>query len=227
MKRPLPKLVSMYRAWTKRDDVIVRARYLLDGPSEIAKRLDRSWFSIAYRARKLGIAIRRRRWTTEERAFLRQLWGTHTLRSLAKKMGRTVDGIYEQGRFMGLPMGCRPGHEYLTAAARRTGYHVASLRRILRWARVSIVLTMARPSKSHARHHCVWPIDVDDAVGRWCAAETPGVAARRLGLVPGAVRKALAKSTLKLPPRPKRYRQWQVPSELIDQALADRSERAA
>lgn len=159
-----------------------------------------------------------RHWTTAEDRRLRNLWGSASLYRVAATLGRTALTVHWRARKLGLVCGVPEGHEYLTHAAKRTGFSVSQLRRILRAADVSICCTISRPTRAKRRFHYVDPLDVDDAVAAWATTETVEAAARARGLVGETLRQALIRAGLEAPAR-KRY--WRVPSETIDRVVAE------
>lgn len=158
VKRPLPKLVAMFRPWTTAEDAVMRERYAKDGPVSLAARLDRSWNAVTNRARALKLANLRRVWSKKDDARLRDLWGDMTVKSIARALNRSAIAVYERAATSGLALGVPPGGEFLSAAAVRTGFYTATLRRILRWARVKISLTMSNP-KYRTKNRPAPPID--------------------------------------------------------------------
>ncbi|MEP6651795.1 MAG: hypothetical protein ABJA82_00460 [Myxococcales bacterium] len=211
-----------YRYWTADEEALLRERYLLDKPEDLAARMGRTRNCIMQKASVLGIATIRKPWPAADIRTLRNLWLEGDLSLIAKRLNRSKGSIYDRGRRMGLATGCPSGFEYLYAAAVRTGYHVSQMRMILKWAGVRIRRAMVCPSRPVANkheRHIVEPFDVDEAVKNWLATEPFAAAvrsrgiprremARRLRLVPG------------VPPKPEGKRHWRIPTEVIDQALA-------
>lgn len=165
-----------------------------------------------------------KRWTGTEAMRLRLAWGTESVEVLASRIGRSPITVYYMAQKLKLPLGCPQGFEYLTAAAKRTGFDTKSLRAVLRAADVKIKVSMARPStprgkgKRRGSHtHVVLPDDVDMAVQRWTTEECLPDAARRLGTTREILRAALLAAGHE--PPPKRYR-WRVMPETADAAMA-------
>lgn len=165
-----------------------------------------------------------KRWTGAEAKRLRMAWGLESLRVIARKLGRSPITVYYFAQKLKLPLGCPQGYEYLTAAAKRTGFDTKSLRAVLRAADVKIKLAMAKPSKPRgkgkrrgSRTHVVLPDDVDMAVQRWTTKECLPDAARRLGTTREILRAALVAAG-HTPPRHK-YR-WRVLPAVADAAMA-------
>lgn len=165
-----------------------------------------------------------RRWTIKEAQRLRSLWGVESVKSIAKKIGRSPITVYYFAQKLKLPLGCPQGYEYLTAAAKRTGFDTKSLRAVLRASDVKIKLAMAKPStprgkgkRRGSRTHVVLPDNVDEAVSLWTTQECLPDAARRLGTTREILRAALLAAGHE-PPRHK-YR-WRVMPATADAAMA-------
>jgi len=146
------------------------------------------------------------------------LWGV-PICIIARELERTPEAVYQRAARIGLPNGCPPGHEYLTAAAKRTGFgDTGMLRRILKWAKVRIRHTNSLEPAQHARFF-VEPEAVDRAVAAWLKTETPEAAARRLGVSTATVMSRLQLSGLRLPPKVGRKKHWRIPSTTIERAM--------
>jgi hypothetical protein len=238
MSRPLTS-----RPWTKAEVCLLRERYATEGAKAIALELGRTWRSVTMRAKRLQL-VHVRRWTWKDDDQLRIDWGIHPMEHIAKTLNRTTYGVYCRAQALGLGVGCPQGFEYLSAASRRTGYAVSSLRRILSWAHVPIRRAYAKPDRPPSRcpNWIVEPIAVDDAVAEWhqtepldCAAERHGVAytvlIRLLGdaamncdqrvcsLVLNRFPNGAANRSTDAPPRRSR-RHWRIPSALADEFLS-------
>lgn len=161
----------------------------------------------------------RRRWTAEEDDLLTVLSGEMPLAALAERLARTPRALYNRAGDLGIPRGAPPGHETLTAAARRTGYAVPTLRTILRAAGAPLSAPLALPSKTTRRSSVVEIAAVDRAVGAWLARETPKGAGRRLGMSAERVENALAAAG-HVRPESARGTSWRLPSVDIDAAIA-------
>jgi hypothetical protein len=169
-----------------------------------------------------------RRWTGRDLDMLRNNWGDVTPRELARLLGRSEFAVFLRAVKLGLRAGCPPGFEYLTEAARRTGYDDTSpLRSVLRWAGVKIRRSFARPNaKAHNRpRHIVDSYDVDVAIARWHTTETTTAAARRYDTDCMTLRRLLRRAVaagVEMPREPKGYNQhWRVPSDIIDRVVAE------
>lgn len=95
-----------------------------------------------------------RRWTPDDDRKLRNWWGIETMRTIAGRLGRTGDAVAARARILGLAVVPTGPVEYLTHAARRTGFHVESLRRILERAGVPMDRTMSRPLRAKTKRRC-------------------------------------------------------------------------
>jgi hypothetical protein len=123
-----------------------------------------------------------KRWSREDDRRLCLLWGTATVERIAAQMGRTPLTVYWRGRKLGLPCGVPERGEYLTHAAKRTGFATQQLRVVLRAAGVRLRQTMSAPRDTSRTYHWVDPFDVDEAVALWMSTETADTAAQRLGV---------------------------------------------
>lgn len=121
-----------------------------------------------------------RRWTTREDRYLREPWGFVPRDAILAHIGRSWLAIYWRAQKIGVGLGAPQGREYLTHAAKRTGYDVATLRRILAWGCVDMVPIASRARTDRPMHH-VDPIDVDEAIALWHRTETPASAVRQRG----------------------------------------------
>lgn len=160
-------------------------------------------------------------WTEEDDARLRLVWGERTTPGVARAMGRTTTAVYFRAVRIGLPVGCPQGKEYLTHAARRAGFTLKTLRRILERASVAMRAAMSMPrGRRTGRHHFVVdPQDVDDAVADHMACETPSRASERHRVRVATLTQLLAAAGHV---RPQRGRRWLVPSATIDAVMAAR-----
>jgi hypothetical protein len=211
--------------WTADEDAVLRRSYI-DGGIEAARAAlpHRTQSSIYRRAERIG-ATRRKRWTSADDASLRNLWGTETdLSEIAERLGRTLLTIYWRAQKLGLTLGCPEGWEYMTHAARRTGYTTSQLRRILEAAGAEISEAMTRRSPRRGRrpmhrHHIVMPEVVDSAVSRWLETEPLETAARRRGLCSETLARRLRDAGIDKPKNMGR-RWWRVTDDEVERALA-------
>lgn len=188
--------LSDFAAWTPEEDACLRDAYLSGGIA-LAKRAlpERSEISLYHRARRLRLS-RRRRWTDSDDKHLADIWEQGLpLRTIARRLERTMKTTYWRAQKIGLPLGCPQGFEYLSAAAKRTGYATSQLWRILAWAKVPVRKTLSRTSMDRVshHHHVVDPFDVDEAIEAWSKTETAEAAARRLGISGDRLRARLRK----------------------------------
>lgn len=207
--------------WTKKEDAIVRARYLEESAKKIASELNRTVNAVHKRARRLGV-LKYRAWSPADDARLRDLWGQFTLPVVARRIGRTVITTYWRARKLGLGIGAPQGLEYLTTAADRTGYDVGQLRRILKAHGVRIMPSISRPTGTRRHFHVVDPLDVDDAVRAWNDTETLESAAIRRGVKGGMLRFWLTRyraAGFDVPEPPAWKQHWRLPSPVFDAVL--------
>jgi hypothetical protein len=206
------------RAWSAADDAAIRAGYEKGEAPAIARQLGRTLTSVYHRAQRLGIQTHRR-WTKDDDRRLRNWWGEFTVETIAKRLNRTAATTFWRATILDLPLGAPDGTEYLSHAAERTGYALASLRLILKRSGVEMKRTMSRPEKGTKRHfHCVEPLLVDAAIAAWLKTEPLEAAARARGLSSEALAKRL-RGRDGVPPKPTKIH-WRIPTAVIDQALA-------
>jgi len=217
--------VSGRQAWTKAEDATLQEVYATCGVRAARAALPhRSDAALLRRAQKLRL-VRRKAWSTRDDAKLRTLWdGCSTIDEIAAALGRRKRGVYHHAQQLGLTRSLPTGWEYLTAAAKRTGFGVDQLRQMLVRAGVEVRPTIARPGSAHARarersaQHMVWPADVDVAVGERVGFEALATAARRASLSSHALRARLLAVGVAKPRRNKRH--WLVSDEQVQRALA-------
>lgn len=180
--------------WTPEERAILAEVYAAGGYKAAVKALPhRTKSSLMRRAQRDGV-LRRRRWTDSDDARLREMWNDGcSLARIATQIKRTQATTYWRAQKLGLPLGCPPDFEHLTAAACRTGFDTKALRRVLAWAKVPVKRAISRPTKSRTGHrfHIVETIAVDEAVAAWLRAEPVKRMAGRVG-VSGAWLRELA-----------------------------------
>jgi hypothetical protein len=217
MTRPdlLPK-------WTRAEDKRLRETYAAGGIEAAESAFPhRTRAALFHRAQKLCVR-RRRRWTANDDAQLRLLWGSVGMAEILKKLGRTRKTTYWRAQKLGLRLGCPQGWEYITTAARRTGYAVSQLRRILAAHGVDLTLSYSRTEKTR-RFHVVQPHDVDVAVAAWLATETVRDDAIRRGMCDATLRDWLIDAGLEAPrQKAGSKKHWRLPSTTIDAVIAER-----
>lgn len=207
------------RPWAPTEDDAVRAGYEKGEAPAVARELGRTLISVYHRAQRLGLQTHRR-WTKDDDRRLRNWWGEFTIETIAKRIDRTTATTFWRAQVLGLPLGAAEGTEYLTHAAERTGYAVATLKMILRRSGVEIKRTMSRPEKGAKRHyHCVDPVLVDAAIRAWLKTEPLEAAARARGISAEMLRLRL-QHVSGVPPRPADGTHWRIPTEVIDRAVA-------
>lgn len=220
---PTTGALSKFAPWTSREDATLRSTYLKGGTQAASKALPaRSQSALLHRAQRLGLQ-RRRRWTPEDDRHLTSLWGTASVAWIARHLNRTAVTTYWRAQKLELPLGCPQGYEYLTAAAKRTGYTVGQLRKVLKTGGVRVWLSMARPTKARRHFHTVDPLDVDEAVASWLASEVVEAAGTSRGMVGETLRAWLldaAKRGTAMPAPPKGKAHWRVPTATIDAVVA-------
>ncbi len=102
------------RTWTPDEDARLRQDWGKVAPRDIGRAIDRSEKAVKHRASDLGIKAaghmkakvfldrKRRSWTAEEDRLLRTLWGEVSLKTIARRLGRSCDGISWRSRVLGL-----------------------------------------------------------------------------------------------------------------------------
>jgi transposase len=209
------------KPWTDEEDALIRDIYPTDATACAARLFPRTSGAVAIRAFRLGVR-NRPTWTAADDVEIWNNWGVLSSEQIAEKLcGRTAGAVRARAKKLGLRTGCPNGYEYITRAAKRTGYELNSLRSILRYAGVRIGRSEASLVESR---YFVDPFAVDEAIAKWHATETIFAAARRIGMTSNAlydwVQKA-AESGVTLPRKPRRKRHWRIPSETIDAIVAD------
>jgi transposase-like protein len=174
----------------------------------------------------MAAVTRSRPWSSADLFSLAALWGSPglSLCALARRFGRTPYAVYVAAGRHGLARGVPEGWESVAAAARRTGYTVATLRRVLSAASVRTSTAWGNPlaPRTGAPKRAVRPADVDRAVAAWLARETVEEAARRVGVVPVTLRRWLRLSGCQAPGA---GLAWRVGEGEVAAALAWRAER--
>jgi hypothetical protein len=187
---PFTGAAARHRPWAGEEDDVIRRLFASNidaADAAVAALPHRTRLAIVRRARTLGVACYRRHWTAADDQRLLLLWEDGlSLAHIAKRMGRPQEGVYLRARRIGLQLGIPRGYEYFTAACKRTGFCGKTMWRILSWAGVPTRVTLSRPTHRiyGRRRHFVDPLEVDDAISRWMATETPNDAAIARGIPP-------------------------------------------
>lgn len=218
--------------WSPKEDEEARAAVAAHVPiEEIARRLSRTYHSVANRLSKLNV-WQRKRWTAKDDAVLIRLWNEgEFLVEICRRLGRNPEhpeGVCRRARVLGLPSSVPPGHEFVTRAARRTGYCVETLWRIIQWAGVVTrpVRTPHPGRRVGHRKYYVDPYDVDVAIERWMKAESPTEGAARWGISPTTLAKWLVDAGICTPCVPGKRHVWHIDAAVIDKVvLARRPEK--
>ena len=213
-------------AWSKAEEAVLREKYGRVHAKTIGKELGRSTHAVMHRASHIGLQSRRR-WTDEDKRTLRALWGERSLGQIAKELRRTVKTTYQMAKMLGLELGCPRGLEYLTAAAKRTGYTTGQLRSILKAQGVRLLPAFSRPTRARRHYHVVDPLDVDDAVARHVKAWPVQHAAREYGITGDLMRVWLLRARqasfdVPVPPTVKKG-VWYVPIDIVAEVMTWRS----
>jgi hypothetical protein len=96
------------RPWTAEEDEKLRTIYHTMSRAEVARELDRTVVAVAFRATELGITRKYRprgdirRWTEEEDALIRQLYGTMPAAEIATHLNRTVPAVVQRIGTLGI-----------------------------------------------------------------------------------------------------------------------------
>jgi hypothetical protein len=228
--RPLPPPSRSFgivkgRAWSAEDYAALRELYEPKGARACAKALPgRSLHSICQAARRLGLGTHRR-WTAHEDRILRSEWGYVSVSHLARQLKRTPKAVYQHARVdLQIGMGAPEGSEYVTAASKRTGFDLPTLKRALAAHGIVPRKVPTRPlSRVRFHQHFVDSMDVDDAVAAWMASEYVEPAAAQRGLEGSTLRRWLLRAGVKDTRTIKRGR-WRVPTDVIDRVVAEARE---
>lgn len=166
------------------------------------------------------------KWTKKEDDLLAMHWGYMPMRELAELVGRTQLAVYQRCRQLGVGGGCPNGFEYVSAAARRTGFDLKTLRRVLRLGHVEIRRGGAKTDEYTLRPRSfVESFEVDEAVKAWCQTEHIATAAARHGLSRLTLKSWLLEAKrkgVKMPAKPARAQHWRIPSRTIDAIVAEK-----
>ena len=83
---------SVKRAWTEKEDKLLKNLYSELTTKQVAEKLGRSMTTVRGRAGKLGL-VKQERWTPEEEQQLIALYPTHTYHEISKIMGKPLHAI--------------------------------------------------------------------------------------------------------------------------------------
>lgn len=212
--------------WSKEDDdVLVRLYETKGAKACLAALPHRSLPSIYQRAVKLGVKTHRL-WTEAEDHMIRSEWGFRSVVMIARSIARTTKATYKRAtEDLYLGNGVPDGNEFLTNAASRTGFDVATLRRVLSFAGVKPELVRTRLKVKTNKRFSVDPSAVDAAVAKWLASEAVEPAAKARGIAGETLKRwlldARVERTLVAEGQVARPH-WRVPTVTIDKVVADR-----
>jgi predicted transcriptional regulator len=199
-----------YPPYSKEEKEFINQSHTSSTAAEIAKKLNRTRASVLRQMAAMEIR-KRPQWTYAEDKRLSFLWiTTMSIKTLCKKFGRSQQAVCRRARALGLDTTIPEGYEFLSEAARRTGFSRQTLCNILRWAEVPIhqarshlaeprTKERTRTRKAYHKQY-VDPFDVDEAVTNWMKEEeqkaSPEQLAREHGLDGGTLRRRLRKKGL-------------------------------
>lgn len=96
----------MNKWWTEEDDLFLKNNYLLLGPKECARQLDRTYGSVVSEAAHLNITSKNN-YSAEEVEFLKAHYAIYGQNYCAKYLNRTPAAIKRKARELGLS--CKQG----------------------------------------------------------------------------------------------------------------------
>ena len=172
-----------------------------------------------------------RPWTKEDDDRLREMWGVMPLDRISGAMGRTECALYQRATSdLGLPAGCPDGWEFLSHAAERAGYTVATLRKVLLEADVQIMESYtprtgcyaAKGKRRKTRAQIVWRDAVDLAVKERCEKDMLHSAAMQRGMSDEKLRAILTAYGVEAPKPPPAY--WHIPARVMKARGATKKE---
>lgn len=187
--------------WTKAELRTLKKVYPEGGVDAAAPALPgRTRSAIWAMARRLGMRGQREvsaRWTPEEIATLKSLWGWEPVHHISRALDRLHKSVASKASELGLRMEVPEGYEYVRHAAKRAGYDASSMLMILAWARVRKKPFWGRTRVPYRkggkyRRHIVESMEVDDAVAAWLKTETLNETRKRTGLTVGRIRRIAA-----------------------------------
>lgn len=148
-------------------------------------------------------------WTPAEDNRLKWDWGTFSIVTLAKRMGRTEHGIYQRARKLRLALGAPAGSITVHEAARRLGFDRKTIMKVLREGGAKVVRGWSDPTYAK-RAVAVRVVNLDEAIAAaeaWLAKESVYRLAPRIGVSHTQLRMLLIRAG-EVPPPPRA--EWRV-----------------
>jgi DNA-binding CsgD family transcriptional regulator len=103
------------KKWTAAEEKILQEYYSVKPICELLGFLpDRTKDSVIKKAKQLGINSENRHWSEEEILYLEEKWGVIPVENIAKKLGRTKNGVLLKAHKIGLREQVIANGEYLT-----------------------------------------------------------------------------------------------------------------
>lgn len=205
-------------AWSDSDDAKLRRSFTAGGVLAALRALPkRTRPAVWRRARRLGLQ-REPQWPPQDDATLRELWAqARPLHEVAARFQRSQEAVAARAHKLGLRRGCPDGWEYVTAAARRTGFDEPLFRKVLAAAQVEVrpALTFHQ-GRTSRRTEIVHSEGADLAVAHWMTGAPLAVQARRYGVACETMERRLAKVGVRRP-RPRRH--WHVSDADVARAM--------
>jgi len=222
---PLTGAAAKFRAWTPEEEAALPNLVTALGLKKAAEKLGRSLGAVRVRASLKGItAPLERTWTEKESNTLRLRWGElSSLEELEREFQRSRKAIRRQASIV-LKLPLLPvGYAALSSVAERCGLSRAAFRRVLGLHRVKThnLHELRGYEKKRGHIRIVEVTAAEDAVAKWCASEQLNVAADRHNLTHHKLREALASIGVKRPKQIASGRQWRIPSNIVDRAVAE------
>ncbi len=203
---------------------MIREYYRKRGLSATAEMLGRTPATTCWRAKRLGVQIRKH-WSPEEFEQLKNLWSMGlSINRIARDMSRSTSAVESQlkkSKLSPVP----DGFEYLSTASIRSGFGPGggnTLRRILRMRGYTIRVVISRARGKHWRRHFVDRFEVDDAVSWWTQTETLKSAATREGICAETLKRWLANIGA-LSKRQKSGKHWRIHEDDTRRAMKARA----
>lgn len=165
----------------------------------------------------------RSHWDELEEERLIGVWGIKNIRQIAEEFGRTPTAVIRKANNLGLHLRTLTEYESLRQAAKRCGYTIVQLKKILQLSNVRLFGSFCSPTKKNKHHrYMVSKSAVDAAVKFWCETEAVEQAARRLNTSCKTIKRilylAIDNGNKKVPPPPQiRKGTWRIPSSVVDE----------